>query len=75
MEVVDVSVHVDDLPLRTVVEVVIRPLFFGFSPMDHCLFLLSAKHGPESEKTTAMLLGCLSHSVEPRFTRLVMSSS
>ena len=31
VEVADVSVRVDDLPLRTVVEVVIRPLILGFS--------------------------------------------
>ena len=64
VKVVDVSVHVDDLLLRTVVEVVIRPLF-----------LIFPEHSIESKKTTAMLLRWPSASVEPRFTRVVLSST
>ena len=75
VEVADVSVRVDDLPLRTVVEVVIRPLILGFSRWRSFICSLFPKHSTESTKTTTMLLRCLSASVEPRFARLVTSSS
>ena len=73
VEVADVSVRVDDL-LRTVVEVLIRPLILGFSRW-LVLLLPFSKHSTDSTKTTTMLLRCLSASVEPRRTRLVTSSS
>ena len=68
VEFADVSVRVDDILLRTVVEVVIRPLFFWFS---EGLFFCShpPKHSTASKKTTTMLLRCLSASVEPRSAR------